>query len=402
MHAEFLSAKENNVKKAARQLRETPPIILLCEPNELPTGWKSAQIQHDGGNNTDSENDTTSVVGPSSSIADEEMKPSRRRYVRKNPEAPLNLQCMESIKAHYPKNYFMLQKLQPLDSFRVSPEQFQKWINLPKEEQHKLKSDYNALAPEAKLKFKNQIPGLPVKGCGCIGCTGRKPRKDKDTPKTKTKTRKRKSIEDSSKPSAEYVSMGHDAESRSDVITSNAKKRKWRRNTGKDLYSPADHAKNIQQQGDETAMAYIHKAIAAFAKACTLATKENIDLSNTSIPRVRGLMVWEIEVSETPMSGGQLPTSALRRETPLIYRCSSDKVSYAELMNTLTAPTQAFKKNCEVVDFFGTGENVTSKLTKHMEARKTNRLKRVKVSTTMSDIVDKTTDSLVHRHIVDE
>ncbi|KAG7365437.1 hypothetical protein IV203_038641 [Nitzschia inconspicua] len=62
-------------------------------------------------------------------------------------------------------------------------------------------------------------------------------------------------------------------------------------------------------------------------------------------PRVRGRMIWEIEVCETP---------DLRRKEPLLIGMSTNKTDWTHLLIVVTDPKH--KESREVLNFFGSGE----------------------------------------------
>jgi hypothetical protein len=290
---------------------------------------------------------------------------------------------------------FYDKKLQPINSYRLSTSLFEKWINLSKEEQHQEKLKYINLSNKEMLAITEKIPGIPVSECKCIGCSGRKTRKDKDTTKGK-RSFKRKV--DNQKDPPEYRSMGHDGTTREEATSSvqNKKQRKlYHRKIGHGPFTIPDHARTIQQQGDETTLAMIHKSIGYFNKALTAATRDINGNDTNSGPTVQGVLIWKVQVAEAPRGGGKLPSGALSREKPLVYRCATNRAAFANVVNTIANPS--FKREHEVVDLFGTGEEAMAKLLDHVMERKINRQRAAKLSLATSDVADNASDSVVFR-----
>ncbi|KAG7345985.1 hypothetical protein IV203_005052 [Nitzschia inconspicua] len=273
---------------------------------------------------------------------------------QKQAEGPLNLQCFASIQAHYPKGY---KKFKPINPYRVSVEKFNEWCNMTREQQISSKHDWKVLSATRKDAVTQSIPGEKNLHCVCSSCN-RKPRKDKG---------KQRRTSTGTGSDGSYVSERDIAETREGGAAAQRKKTTLQRRKGQSRLEVPDFAKTVQQQVDKTAMRELQEAMVQMQRTLTAALNPNVD--GTPQLRFRGLMTWEIEVNETPVSGGRLAESDLRRKQPLLIRMSTNKADWAHLLTVVVDPKH--KESREVHDFFVPGEEGMKKV-KQFIAEDTN------------------------------
>lgn len=305
----------------------------------------------------------------------------KKKKSKKKAAGDLNLRCIESMRQHYPKGYSGRKGLQPIIPYRVSLEAFNQWVNMTREEQEVAKEKFYSLSKRKRNEIELHIPGAIDPHCDCSGCN-KKVRKDKGQPKKRRSSHGRASMGDG--PGVPYASMGHDKEARVNLAAvAGNKKAATRRKAGRRNQEIPTCPKTIQQQYDAIAMGQINSAMVQMQRALTASYMPSTD-SNQA--RVRGYMVWEIEVEEPPMNGGPLAKHELRRSKPLAIRMSTSKEDMAHLMNMVT--DASWKENRVVKDFFGFGQEGMDRVNQYINDQKEARSKSVGTARSVADALE--------------
>jgi hypothetical protein len=142
-----------------------------------------------------------------------------------------------------------------------------------------------------------------------------------------------------------------------------------------------EYARSIQAQGGVQALKSMRASNRSFARALTATTLKPRHDNTTGQdlypdperhPRVFGLQIWVNQVAETPMSGGVLPASRLRREKPLITYVATGPGDVKQVLEALE-DAQVNKEGYEKVEFFGSGKTLLDAMAKKEGESKAHR-----------------------------
>jgi hypothetical protein len=344
---------------------------------------------------SESDDDDTSNADESSKAGDNVNQ--QAPTLQDNPEEEtngnsiINLRCLKSIIKSYPK------ELHPPLSFRLSSDKLVEFMRMSKDEKWAARKAFSVLSAKEKAKVKSAIPGSSCSCCKSVTRSDKGKQRGKNT-RNKRQSRRLQGDNPSSPhqqdeststlsaaasarsaavPPVVYNSMAHGEAARD--AAPGEEKPKYKRQSKKKL----EYARNVQMQGGETAMQEIMTAQQAMIDALTFSSREPKfdEMSGTykydqrtEIPRVRGLMVFVNEVGETPMCGGKLPDSKIRREKTQISYVGACKEDVAHVWDMMV-DSQANPDKYEKLRFMGTGVPAREQFAEYAKSRKLARSK---------------------------
>jgi hypothetical protein len=259
----------------------------------------------------------------------------------------MNLRCMKAIDHYFPKKRGK-GKMQPTPTYQMDIFLLSQWRGMTQEEQRAAKAEWTSKHAPEKKRLKLLVPGI------ACGCCKRKARTDRGQTRGQNQRSQRRSarVAGEAAPAAApnppavpqiqaveaYIGLGSSEVERNNMLP--AEKGCYKRTSIRKL----QHARSVQGQGGVQALKAIHSANKAFARALTASTVEpKLDQTTNAFvyadparaPRVLALQVFVNQVEETPMSGGTLSGSQLRREKAQITYISSSKEDAERIFEVL-------------------------------------------------------------------
>jgi hypothetical protein len=286
----------------------------------------------------------------------------------------LNLRCKVSVDSLFPITRGK-GKMRPPPNFLVSAGELLDWQAMTPQEQRASKALWVALSKDEKTRIKDSIPGFD-----CI-CCKKKERGDRGRRRGGNAATQRQSArvaaaaghdapDDAETQVASFVSLGSSEAERLAALPQ--KKAPYKRQSAFKL----DYARSMQAQGGVQALKTIGAANRSFARALTATTVKPKHVLGQDVypdparyPRVYGLQIWVNQVAETPMSGGVLPASRLRRERPVITYVSTGPGDAKQVLDALE-DAGVNKEGYEKVKYFGSGKALLDKMaSKQLESK---------------------------------
>jgi hypothetical protein len=284
----------------------------------------------------------------------------------------LNLRCKVSVDSLFPITRGK-GKMRPLPNFLLEVGELLDWRAMTPQEQRVSKALWLALSKDEKTRIKESIPGFD-----CI-CCKRKERRDRGQRRAGngSATQRRSArvasagqdsvLEvESEEAATAFISLGSSEAER--LATLPQKKAPYKRQSS----FKSEYARSTQAQGGVQALKAMRASNRSFARALTATTvkpkRNNITGQDifpdpTRHPRVFGLQIWVNQVAETPMSGGVLPASRLRREKPLITYVSTCPGDAKRVFDALE-DSKINKEGYEKLKFFGSGKDLLDTMAK--------------------------------------
>jgi hypothetical protein len=288
--------------------------------------------------------------------------------------ANMNLRCMKAIDLHFPKQR-RKGKMQPTPPFQMDVFLLSEWRCMTQEEQRAAKAEFTSKGAAEKKRLKLLVPGAD-----CL-CCKRKARTDRGQARGQNPRQRRSArVAGKAGPPAPpnppavpppiqtveaYIGLGSSEAERNNMLP--AEKGYYKRTSIRKL----QHARSVQGQGGVQALKAIHSANKAFARALTISTvAPKLDVATNTLvyanparaPRVLALQVFINQVEETPMSGGTLSGSQLRREKAQITYISSSKEDAERIFEILAVDSRINGEKYDKKKFFGTGARLIQKL----------------------------------------
>jgi hypothetical protein len=284
----------------------------------------------------------------------------------------LNLRCKVSVDSLFPITRGK-GKMRPLPNFLLEVGELLDWRAMTPQEQRVSKALWLALSKDEKTRIKESIPGFD-----CI-CCKRKERRDRGQRRagngSATQCRSAQVASagqdsvlevESEEAATAFISLGSSEAER--LATLPQKKAPYKRQSS----FKSEYARSTQAQGGVQALKAMRASNRSFARALTATTvkpkRNNITGQDifpdpTRHPRVFGLQIWVNQVAETPMSGGVLPASRLRREKPLITYVSTCPGDAKRVFDALE-DSKINKEGYEKLKFFGSGKDLLDTMAK--------------------------------------
>jgi hypothetical protein len=284
----------------------------------------------------------------------------------------LNLRCKVSVDSLYPMTRGK-GKMRPPLNFLVSVGELLDWRAMTSQEQKASKALWVGLSKDEKTSIKDTIPGFD-----CI-CCKQKERRDRGQRRGGNGSTQRQSTRvasaagqdptlevESEENATAFISLGSSEAER--LATLPQKKAPYKRQSS----FKSEYARSTQAQGGVQALKAMRASNRSFARALTATTvkpkRNNITGQDifpdpTRHPRVFGLQIWVNHVAETPMSGGVLPASHLRREKPLITYISTCPGDAKQVFDALE-DSKVNKEGYEKLKFFGSGNDLLDTMAK--------------------------------------